>query len=66
VLSFSTEHNYSKGSEQWAWIEEDLKSVDRTITPWLLVQGHRPIYCSTADEYDCGATYRLKTRRRSC
>lgn len=53
VLSLSTEHNYTVGSEQYAFIVSDLERVDRTKTPWLIVQGHRPIYCSTNDEYDC-------------
>jgi hypothetical protein len=53
VLSFSTEHNYTVGSEQYNFIVSDLKGVDRVQTPWLIVQGHRPIYCSTDDEYDC-------------
>lgn len=53
VLSISTEHNYSVGSEQHSFIVSDLQAVDRTQTPWLIVQGHRPVYCSTDDEYDC-------------
>ena len=42
----STEHNISKGSLQYKWLENDLAGVDRTKTPWLLVQGHRPMYNS--------------------
>ena len=30
---------------------EDLAAVDRTVTPWLIVDGQRPIYVdSTFDE----------------
>jgi hypothetical protein len=36
VLSISTEHNYSAGSDQLAFIESDLAAVNRTATPWLL------------------------------
>lgn len=32
------------GSEQRAFIEADLEGLDRRRTPWLLVNGHRPIY----------------------
>lgn len=30
--------------QQLAFLEADLASVDRTVTPWLLVAGHRPWY----------------------
>jgi hypothetical protein len=32
------------GSAQWQWLQADLAAVDRRITPWLLVMGHRPMY----------------------
>ncbi len=32
------------GSEQRAFIVEDLKALDRNRTPWLMVNGHRPMY----------------------
>lgn len=31
------------------WIENDLKSVDRSKTPWLLVGVHRMFYCDSSD-----------------
>ncbi|BDA46086.1 probable inactive purple acid phosphatase 27 [Coccomyxa sp. Obi] len=31
------------------WIEDDLKSVDRSKTPWLLVGVHRMFYCDSSD-----------------
>lgn len=37
------------------FIEQDLKSVDRRTTPWLIVGGHRPIYIdSTWDQWPDG------------
>lgn len=27
-------------------MEKDLQSVDRSITPWVVVAGHRPMYVS--------------------
>eukprot|EP01117_Protostelium_nocturnum_P003426 TRINITY_DN1444_c0_g3_i2.p1 TRINITY_DN1444_c0_g3~~TRINITY_DN1444_c0_g3_i2.p1 ORF type:complete len:577 (+),score=193.02 TRINITY_DN1444_c0_g3_i2:202-1932(+) len=42
--TFSTEHDFSKGSEQWKWIANDLKSVNRSRTPWVVFSGHRPMY----------------------
>ena len=46
VIMISTEHNYTKGSEQYEWIENDLKSVNRSITPFIIFGGHRAMYCS--------------------
>lgn len=31
---------------QMAWLEADLKSVNRTTQPWLVTLAHRPMYCS--------------------
>ncbi|KAI7845277.1 hypothetical protein COHA_001120 [Chlorella ohadii] len=38
------EHLFERGSEQRAWIEADLKAVNRSRTPWVVVGGHRPMY----------------------
>ena len=43
---FSTEHDMAKGSIQRIWIEEDLKKVNRSKTPWITLNGHRPMYNS--------------------
>ena len=51
VASISSEHNYTIGSEQWLWLQNDLQSVDRSVTPWVFVSLHRPIYSSDEDEY---------------
>ena len=42
----STEHNFTYGSKQYQWLEKDLSSVDRQVTPWLILVGHRPMYTS--------------------
>eukprot|EP00884_Botryococcus_braunii_P013968 jgi/Botrbrau1/22572/Bobra.176_1s0005.1 len=44
LLQYSTEHDFGIGSEQRAFIVEDLKALNRSRTPWLLVNGHRPMY----------------------
>ena len=41
---FSTEHNFTVGSPMYRWLERDLKSLDRKLTPWVIVVGHRPMY----------------------
>ena len=43
---FSTEHNFTRGSPQHSWFESELKSVDRSRTPWLILATHRPLYTS--------------------
>ncbi|KAJ7525705.1 hypothetical protein O6H91_17G062300 [Diphasiastrum complanatum] len=44
----STEHNWTLGSDQYNWIANDLASVNRTRTPWLIFTGHRPQYSTVA------------------
>ena len=44
----STEHDFLEGSEQHTWLEQDLRSVDRTVTPWAIIGGHRPMYTSSS------------------
>ncbi|KAA0153600.1 hypothetical protein FNF29_02988 [Cafeteria roenbergensis] len=44
VVAMGTEHDFRTGSPQHAWIEADLKAVDRSVTPWILFGGHRPMY----------------------
>eukprot|EP00294_Goniomonas_avonlea_P001143 CAMPEP_0114558672 /NCGR_PEP_ID=MMETSP0114-20121206/10510_1 /TAXON_ID=31324 /ORGANISM="Goniomonas sp, Strain m" /LENGTH=532 /DNA_ID=CAMNT_0001744085 /DNA_START=8 /DNA_END=1606 /DNA_ORIENTATION=+ len=52
----STEHDYTPGSQQRAWLEADLAAASeasrRAEVPWVIVGGHRPMYCSDTDEYD--------------
>eukprot|EP01132_Coremiostelium_polycephalum_P000616 gene616-765_t len=48
----SAEHDFLEGSEQWNWIKQDLASVDRTRTPWLVFSGHRPLYTSSLQGTD--------------
>jgi len=42
----STEHDFLPGSVQYQWMDQDLSAVNRTITPWVILGGHRPMYCS--------------------
>ena len=45
----SSEHDMSKGSPQHLWLEMDLASVNRSVTPWLIVELHRPLYNGEVD-----------------
>ena len=49
ILVYSTEHDFSKGSPQWNFVQSALASVDRRVTPWLFVAGHRPMYINSVD-----------------
>jgi hypothetical protein len=35
-------------SPQYAFLEATLSAVDRTVTPWVIVAFHRPMYYSGA------------------
>jgi len=41
-----------------AWLEQDLKlaSANRSSAPWIVVHGHRPLYCSCDGDCDGAAT----------
>lgn len=36
---------------QYAWMKEDLKRVDRRVTPWLVATWHPPWYNSYSSHY---------------
>lgn len=57
----STEQNFLAGSEQWNWIQKDLKSVDRSVTPWVIFHGHRPFYTSSSTTINDGTTAHLRS-----
>ena len=29
---------------QYQWLSQTLRSIDRTVTPWVIAYGHRPVY----------------------
>ena len=45
----STEHTFDPASPQYTFLEDHLRSVDRSITPWLVFAGHRPMYIDSTD-----------------
>lgn len=53
-IMMDTEMSAYNGSEQLYWMITDLQSVDRSVTPWVIVMGHRPMYSSTSsrDKWD--------------
>ena len=47
MVGMSSEHDYSVGSDQYNWLLNDLKSVDRTVTPWVIFGSHRAMYLNS-------------------
>jgi hypothetical protein len=43
---------FGSPGQQLAWLEADLASVDRSITPWVVAAGHRPWYSTDASGPD--------------
>lgn len=43
---------FGRPGQQLDFLRADLASVDRTVTPWVIVAGHRPWY--TTDTSSCG------------
>lgn len=63
-VAFSTEFYYfldysglSALQSQYEWLQKDLAFASsleqRRIRPWIVVFGHRPMYCSSRDKDDC-------------
>ncbi|GAV70782.1 Metallophos domain-containing protein/Metallophos_C domain-containing protein, partial [Cephalotus follicularis] len=43
--------DYNSTGAQYAWLKEDLRQVDRTVTPWLVAAWHPPWYSSYSSHY---------------
>ena len=42
--------------QQYEYLDAQLAAVDRAATPWVVVYGHRSIYCSCDGDCDAAAT----------
>ncbi|RMX63691.1 hypothetical protein DD238_006494 [Peronospora effusa] len=61
VVQMSTEHNWTRGSEQYKWLENDLEQVDRNVTPWVVLTAHRMMYSSQLNiEPDMEVSYHFQ------
>eukprot|EP00052_Salpingoeca_macrocollata_P016710 m.134920 g.134920 ORF g.134920 m.134920 type:complete len:528 (+) comp20146_c0_seq3:81-1664(+) len=61
----STEHSYDVGSPQREWLEKDLAAAaaNRDNVPWIVLTGHRPMYCSDKSElssHEPGAHFQVE------
>ena len=43
-IMMNTEMACAPGSEQYQFFVDTLKAVDRSVTPWVVFLGHRPMY----------------------
>ena len=41
VTVLSSEHDWTRGSVQHLWLQNDLQSLNRTATPWVVLATHR-------------------------
>ncbi|KAK4261029.1 hypothetical protein QN277_004082 [Acacia crassicarpa] len=48
----STETNFLPGSSQYNFLKHDLESVNRRKTPFVVIQGHRPMYTTSNENRD--------------
>jgi hypothetical protein len=46
-VGISSEHNFSIGSDQYLWLEHDLRTIDRSLTPWVVLGAHRAMYLNS-------------------
>ena len=58
LISFNTEtyfHSIPNIGRQFLWLVDDLHlaSKNRHKTPWIVVMGHKPLYCSQTFPQDC-------------
>lgn len=44
IIFMNAYTNYEAGSNQYVWLVNDLMAVDRTKTPWIIVNFHTPWY----------------------
>jgi len=54
-LMLDTEMQLGNGSSQFNFVLQDLESVNRSVTPWVIVTGHRPMY-SGSDSLNSGSS----------
>lgn len=50
-IQYSSEHDLRPGSEQHGFISSELAAANRSVTPWLIVSGHRPLYISSTNDW---------------
>jgi hypothetical protein len=49
VIFLNSYTNTTEGSPQYVWLQKDLASVDRSVTPWIFISFHCPWYNTYLD-----------------
>jgi hypothetical protein len=52
LVTLSSEHDFTRGSPQLAWLERTLAAVNRSAHPFLLLGCHRPMYIDSTYSAD--------------
>jgi hypothetical protein len=52
IIVLSSYSDASVGSVQYQWLEQELQTINREITPWLLVSFHAPLYTTFQGHVD--------------
>jgi len=55
IIHLSSETDYSVNSDQHKWLENDLKLINRNLSPWVIAMFHRPWYSSNTARPDAEA-----------
>ncbi|XP_062204269.1 purple acid phosphatase 2-like [Phragmites australis] len=63
VIVLASYSAYGQYTPQWTWLQDELKRVNRTETPWLVVCVHSPWYNSNDYHYMEGETMRVQFER---
>lgn len=65
-VGMSTEHNFTYHSPQYQWLERDLAQTNRSLTPWVIFSGHRPMYVDSNDCCSLGTTKQCAAANVPC
>ncbi|XP_078149038.1 purple acid phosphatase 2-like isoform X1 [Carex rostrata] len=60
IIVLASYSAYGKYTPQYQWLQAELRKVDRTVTPWLIVLLHSPWYNSYYSHYMEGETMRVQ------
>jgi hypothetical protein len=61
TIMLSSEHDLHPGSMQHEWLAAQLAAVDRELTPWVVVELHRPMYNNEDYPADYNTGLRIRT-----
>lgn len=59
IIVLSSYSAYGKYTPQYVWLKDELKKVNRKVTPWLIILVHSPWYNSNTYHYMEGESMRV-------